>query len=193
VLATRGNATTKAARLSTWRRSQQRPCLWRLIVGCSNEDSRDFSESKSDASMRVGAAEQGTWIVGDQQHMSPGSLHEHDNGHGFMWNFKFPKIFTDYGGPYNCSSGAQVTPAQLQHALLSDTELLAPPASDSASAAGLGVSMTDALCWGKLHDVQGFFEPAKPLPCCSDMPEDASGLPDGNCRVVGSDGCPPTA
>ena len=256
VLRNPDSASNERQRYKTWDALQQRPCLWKLLVGCSDEDSRthladdddddddadDDLHASSTASTTTGkgpasverqqqqaaaaaaAAErqrefdramaQGTWVVGDQHEGDGGD--PDDEQESVTRNWSRPKIFTDFGGPYNCSTGKEVSPASLYKSLAG----IGPSGEGgggrlNASAAELGyhtpagstggtpppprekekkkkkgpaaVAMKDAVCWGKLLDVRGNYAPAKVLPCCSD--DDS-----GDCRMPPgkwSDGCPP--
>jgi hypothetical protein len=66
-------------------RPTDRPCLHKLLIGCSNDPDR--------AQEAVGS--RGTWVIGDEK-QQPGA--------------RMPpvKIFQDLGGPFNCSSGLKI-------------------------------------------------------------------------------------
>ena len=102
------------ARRSYGQPERTRPCLSKVLLGCTNENSRPAREG----SPPYTAEEEGVWVIGDSK--SDDVLSDE-----MYWS---PKIFTDVGGPWNCTSGEPLTPEEIATA-------------------------TDATaCWGKLLD-----------------------------------------
>jgi hypothetical protein len=73
-----------------------RPCINKLVVGCSNErlaalrpQDDEVKGQQKHVPRRVG-----TWVMGDQTQVEG--------------NWLAPKIFTDFGGPYDCATGASM-------------------------------------------------------------------------------------
>ena len=78
--------------------SDDRPCINKIIVGCSNERphveaARPADEHETKGQQEYARRHEGVWAMGDQHGPVEG-------------NWLAPKIFTDFGGPYDCATGA---------------------------------------------------------------------------------------
>jgi hypothetical protein len=117
-------------------RPQTRPCVWKIVVGCTNEHSNTALAAAADAVANASAvpvsAHEGVWVLGDQpEDLSLGSI-------GVEGNYYKPKIFSHFDGPYNCTTGQRVPESQI-----AKRKWNASASSGSAAA---------DWCWGRLTE-----------------------------------------
>jgi len=131
------------------RKLRKRPCLSKLIVGCTNETSRP---ARTGDRRRLGprpsapgtanytADEQGVWVLGDGYYDEEAM-------------FFMPKIFTRLGGPYDCRTGQRLGRAAIANATLQST-------------GNSGALEEWDLCWGQLLDPEPWEPEPPPPPSC---------------------------
>jgi hypothetical protein len=141
---------------------QHRPCLWKLIVACSDNRSRTDTAGGSTSGAlpadldRLVTPEEGTWVLGDEATTNA--------------NPPNPKIFTHFGGAYNCSTGEEITPPKLRDITL---------ATIQSYTKGADAGWNATVCWGNLLDPSGVMTgPIPHLPCCKSKLEAA-----GSCAM----------